>query len=74
MIWHDHKMISFQLDNKCTKLLIALNEGISDKNNQIMALSDQDRKLIHHYAWVSMVGASTRIENAILTDSEINCF
>ena len=26
---------------------------------------------MHHYALISMVGASTRIENALLTDSEI---
>lgn len=64
--------MSFQIDSDVTKLLIALNEAISDKNVLIESLSNQDREAIHHYAWVSMVGASTRIENAILTDSEID--
>ncbi|MEK6774900.1 MAG: hypothetical protein AABY64_13230 [Bdellovibrionota bacterium] len=65
-------MLSFQIDNELTKQLIALNEAISEKNALLGAISSQDREAIHHYAWISMVGASTRIENAILTDSEID--
>lgn len=72
MIWHDLKMLSFQLDSHLTKLLIALNEAISEKSALLDPISAQNREAIHHYAWISMVGASTRIENAILTDSEID--
>lgn len=35
-------------------------------------LDGDEREQIHRYAWISMVGASTRIENAVLTDSEID--
>jgi len=65
-------MLSYQIDNECIKLLIALNESISEKYALISSLSEKDKQTIHHYAWVSMVGASTRIENAILTDSEVD--
>jgi Fic family protein len=71
MIWHDLKMTSFQIDSKSTQNLIDLNEAISEKFADLRTISPKDREAIHHYAWISMVGASTRIENAILTDSEI---
>lgn len=67
-----NKMMSFQIDNELTKSLIDLNEAISEQNLKLESLSAKDREMIHHYAWISMVGASTRIENAILTDSEID--
>lgn len=72
MIWHDQKMLSFQIDKELTKLLISLNETFSEKNAQLKELSPSDLEMIHQYAWVSTVGASTRIENAILTDSEVS--
>lgn len=37
----------------------------------IQTLSDDEKEAIHRFARVSMVGASTRIENAVLTDAEI---
>ncbi len=64
--------MSFQIDKELTKRLISLNETFSEKNAQLAELSQRDREMIHKYAWVSTVGASTRIENAILTDSEVN--
>jgi Fic family protein len=65
-------MMSFQIHSDLTKALIDLNEAISEKSARLQAISPKDREMIHHYAWISMVGASTRIENAILTDSEID--
>lgn len=65
-------MLSFQLDNQVTKQLIALNERISEKYAFLESLPKDEKEDIHRYAWISMVGASTRIENAILTDSEID--
>lgn len=35
-------------------------------------LSDDEKTFLHHQARISMIGASTRIENALLTDTEIN--
>lgn len=65
-------MLSFQLDSLLTKQLIALNELIAEKYAFLQTLSKEERDQIHRYAWISMVGASTRIENAILTDSEVD--
>ena len=65
-------MLSFQLDNKTTRQLIALNELISEKYAFLEALPRDEKENIHRYALISMVGASTRIENAVLTDSEID--
>ena len=65
-------MLSFQIDNKTTRQLIALNELISEKYAFLDTLPRDEKENIHRYAWISMVGASTRIENAVLTDSEID--
>jgi len=65
-------MLSFQLDTQIVKRLIALNELISEKYAFLKTLSGDEKQIIHRYARISMVGASTRIENAVLTDSEID--
>ena len=65
-------MLSFQIDKKTTKQLVALNEVIGEKQAFLDSLPMDEKEQIHRYAWISMVGASTRIENAILTDSEID--
>jgi len=65
-------MLSFQLDNQVTKQLIALNERIAEKYAFLESLPQDEKEDIHRYARISTVGASTRIENAILTDSEID--
>jgi len=65
-------MLSFQPDRKTTKQLIALNEHVSEKFAFLKTLPGDEKQFIHRYARISMVGASTRIENAVLTDSEID--
>ena len=65
-------MLSFQLDSQTTKQLIALNDLISEKYAFLETLPGDEKQHIHRYARISMVGASTRIENAVLTDSEID--
>ncbi len=65
-------MLSFNLDAQITKQLIALNELIAEKYAFLQTLPEDEKENIHRYAWISMVGASTRIENAILTDSEVD--
>jgi Fic family protein len=65
-------MLSFQIDSQITKQLIALNELMAEKYAFLESLPKDEKENIHRYAWISMVGASTRIENAILTDSEID--
>ena len=66
------EMLSFPIDNQLTKDLIALNEFVSEKYTFLEALPKDERENIHRYARISMVGASTRIENAILTDSQVD--
>jgi Fic family protein len=65
-------MLSFHIDSHVTKQLIALNELMAEKYAFLKSLPKDEKENIHRYAWISMVGASTRIENAILTDSEID--
>ena len=65
-------MLSFKIDSKLTKKLIALNERISDQSALVSTLPIEELDAIHRYARISMIGASTRIENAVLTDAEIN--
>ncbi len=65
-------MLSFRVDARLTKKLIALNELIAEQHSVIRQLSTEELDAIHRYARISMIGASTRIENAALTDAEIN--
>ncbi len=65
-------MLSFQIDKKMTRQLMALNEQMAEKYAFLETLPKDEKAYIHRYARISMVGASTRIENAILTDSEID--
>lgn len=65
-------MLSFQIDSSITKQLITLNELVTQNYAFLQSLPEDEKEHIHRYALVSMVGASTRIENAILTDSEID--
>ena len=65
-------MLSFSLDNLLTKQLIALNKLILEKEAFLNSLSEEEKEQIHRYAYISVVGASTRIENALLTDTEVD--
>lgn len=64
-------MLSFRLDNQIVEQLIALNDQIHEKYELIKLMSPEELAAIHRYARISVIGASTRIENAVLTDSEI---
>jgi hypothetical protein len=65
-------MLSFQLNSKHTHLLKELQSNFSLQYAAIKTLNPEELDFIHRYARISMIGASTRIENAILTDSEIS--
>ena len=49
------------LDNKFAEAFVSLRKS-----------SNQELEALHKYVKVSMIGSSTRIENALLTDVEIN--
>lgn len=56
---------------KNAKALNELENLFVQKYSQLQHLSEEERKYIHRHVFVSTIGASTRIENAILTDQEI---
>ncbi len=72
MIWHTLNMLSFAISTDLTKRLKTLQSAIAEKFSEIKDLPEEELATIHRYARISMIGASTRIENAILTDSEIS--
>lgn len=49
-----------------------LNNKIADQYGVLSGLPAEEKEAIHRLALVSQVGASTRIENALLTDAEVN--
>lgn len=64
-------MLSFAIDADLTRQLKAFQTAVAEKYSEIRGLPADELATIHRYARISMIGASTRIENAILTDPEI---
>ena len=71
-IWHNHAMLSYSLNSKLEKDLKYLDNKICLKAEDIKIISEAEMDQIHRFVRVSQVGASTRIENAVLTDSEVS--
>ena len=65
-------MLSFQIVEKMTKELRELVQATAQMQPLLSALDTEELDYIHRNVLISMVGASTRIENAILTDAEID--
>ncbi len=65
-------MLAFELDEKKLSNINILSNKIIEKVQFLKTLSPEALKSIHQMAFVSQVGASTRIENALLTDAEVN--
>jgi Fic family protein len=66
------KTLSFKLTQKQILRLQDLDNKIVDLYGLLKNLSEEELSAIHKFARVSMIGASTRIENALLTDLEID--
>ncbi len=64
--------LSFDLTSDLIESLQNLGNTYSNAYTLLKNLSTDELEALHKYARVSMVGASTRLENAQLTDSEIN--
>lgn len=64
-------MLSFALDDKLLSYTTELNYKLSRSVQLLQGYTAEKRTAIHQFARVSQIGASTRIENAVLTDSEI---
>src|SRR3990167_6093550 len=65
-------MLSFEIDKKITEKLWSFNHLVAEKFQILNTLPKEELQEIHRYARISMIGASTRIENAVLTDAEID--
>lgn len=69
--WNDN-MLSFSPSPKLEKALKSLQVDISRLVTELGTLSDPELAWLHRSALISTIGASTRIENAVLTDAEID--
>ena len=65
-------MLSFQPSQKLENELRVLQGSIVETYRNIYDLSPDESKYLHRFAFISNIGASTRIENAVLTDNEID--
>jgi len=64
-------MLSFIPGQKLENELRILQGDIVEIYKNIEELSPKEAKYLHRFALISNIGASTRIENAVLTDTEI---
>ena len=65
-------MLSFTPGHKLENELRNLQGEIVETFKNIESLSADESGYIHRFAFISNIGASTRIENAVLTDREID--
>lgn len=65
-------MLSFSPSSGQIKSLKSLQSVFATRYAELKRLEDDESEFIHRYARISTIGASTRIENAVLTDNEIN--
>ena len=65
-------MLSFIPGQKLENELRILQGLFVETYKDIESLSSEEARYLHRFALVSNIGASTRIENAVLTDSEID--
>lgn len=64
-------MLSFKPNLKLEKELKKVHESIIEKSKEVELIKLEERKYLEKQALISNVGASTRIENAVLTDIEV---
>ncbi len=64
-------MLSFTPSLNLEKTLKELQVDLTSLANTFSSLGEEERSYLHRCAMISTIGASTRIENAVLTDAEI---
>lgn len=69
---HDIPNLSFELTQKHLSDLQDLENKIINTYAILKYLPEEELQAIHQFAKISMIGASTRIENAQLTDIEVD--
>lgn len=64
--------LSYELTPEIVEKLRKINKLFLEATLLVKNYSEEERAGIHRYARISTIGASTRIENALLTDLEID--
>ena len=64
-------MIAIKIDQNMEKALNRLHGLFVESWTSLQDLSEAELDYLHRFAFISTIGASTRIENAVLTDHEI---
>lgn len=77
MIWCDplrteSRLLSFTPSSKLEKALKAVQAEVNRLAADLARLPDAEASWLHRWALISTIGGSTRIENAVLTDAEID--
>lgn len=65
-------MLSYKLSDQTIAELKILAQTAAKKEQLIKSLDQKEQNYIRHNVRISTIGASTRIENAVLTDAEID--
>jgi Fic family protein len=65
-------LLSFRLTTKLEKELINVQSKFAEAWQSLLNLSADETNYLQHQALISTIGSSTRIENAVLTDQEID--
>ncbi len=63
-------MLSFTPSPKLEKALKAVQGNITRLATELARVPEVEAAWLHRWALISTIGASTRIENAVLTDAE----
>ena len=65
-------MMSFQINDSIVVELRKLVQSIALTHQAVHDMDSEELDYIHRNVLISTVGASTRIENAVLTDAEVD--
>ena len=65
-------MMSFQINDSIVIELRNLAQSIALTHQAVHGMDSEELNYIHRNVLISIVGASTRIENAVLTDAEVD--
>lgn len=71
-MWHNRKVLSSHPSQELLAELQGLQADLINAYNLIDNCNDDEKLYLSHQALISNIGSSTRIEDAVLTDSEIN--
>src|ERR1700722_11698460 len=64
-------MLSYLPSHKLEKALKELQAELTPLADVLSTMEEEEKAYLHKCAMISTIGASTRIENAVLTDAEI---